>query len=63
MRNLSSAAGRRVRMGAFVAAGGVAVPLADGCGRVGVALGFDAACSGMAFLSKVNRGCVLQAAL
>jgi hypothetical protein len=34
-------------MRTFVAAGGVAVPLVDGCGRVGVALGLDAACSGM----------------
>jgi hypothetical protein len=50
-------------MRTFVAAGGVAVPLADGCGRVGVALGFDAACSGMGFLSKVKCGCVLQTSL
>jgi hypothetical protein len=48
-------------MRSFVAAGGtggVAAPLADGCGRVGVTLGFDAAWSDMAFLSKVKR-CVL----
>lgn len=42
--------GRRMRMRAFAepgGAGGVAVPLADGRGWVGVALGFDAAGSGM----------------
>jgi len=62
MRNLSSTAGRWVRMRTLVA-GGVAVPLADGCGRVGIALGFDAACSGIGLLSKGKRGCVLQTAL
>jgi hypothetical protein len=51
MRNLSSTAGHRVRMPGFVAAGGtggVVAPLADGCGHVGVAIGCDAAWSGMA---------------
>jgi hypothetical protein len=63
MRNLSSMTGRRMRMRAFAEAGGVggvAVPLADGRGWVGVALGFDAACSGMEIpLSKWSGRCVL----
>jgi hypothetical protein len=50
MRNLSSAAGRRMRVWAFVASEGTgAVPLADGRGGAGVVLGRGAVVSGMAF--------------
>ena len=51
MRDLSSTASHRVRMPGFMAAGGtggVAEPLAEGCGGAGVAIGCDAAWSGMA---------------
>jgi hypothetical protein len=51
MRNLSSAAGRVMRVRAFVASGiaGGLVPLADGRGRVWVVLALGAVGSGMTF--------------
>jgi hypothetical protein len=51
VRNLSSAAGRCMRAGAFVTSDGIggAVPLRDGRGRVVVVLGWGAAGSCMAF--------------
>jgi len=51
MRNLSSAAGRGMRVRVSVAAGGTggALPLADGRGRAGLVLGRGAVVSAMAF--------------